>query len=51
MTRLIASQRIILGLVLIMIGSGLIVTLVGAVIGIPMVLFGIWLTLQKSSTE
>ena len=33
------------------IGSGLIVTLVGAVIGIPMVLFGIWLTLQKSPTE
>jgi len=51
MARLIASQRTILGVMLIIIGSGLIVTLVGAVVGIPMVLFGIWLTLQKSSVE
>lgn len=51
MERLIASQQIILGLVLIVIGAGLIVTLIGAVIGVPLVLLGIWLTLQKSFTE
>jgi hypothetical protein len=51
MARLIASQRIILGLMLIVIGAGLITTVIGAVIGIPMVLLGIWLALQKSSTE
>jgi hypothetical protein len=51
MAHLIASQRIFLGLLLIIIGSGLIVTLVGAVIGVPLVLLGIWFAVRKSPVE
>ena len=51
MDRLLSSQQVVLGLILIVIGTGLTITLVGAVIGIPMMLFGIWLTTKKTSSE
>ena len=51
MRHLLDSQRIVLGVLLIVVGAGLIATLLGAVLGVPMVLFGIWLLLQKSANE
>ena len=48
MTRLTNLLRYFPGLLFIMIGAGLTVTIVGAVIGVPMILYGVRYLLKQS---